>query len=596
MKRTFKTLALVLCLALLLTSAAFADWTTFGKTNSHNAVVSSAPTGTSPSITQIALMNAGGGWDGVDSVPVMRTVGSTTYAYVLYDGHAAGGHLAKINCSATTPYTVWDKQVSGGSGFQLSTPLLVPGTTESQDEIYLASSLSDKYALTNVSPTLPLTLPNGTTKTLTASISQLETASNRVAVGIKLSGSNAQGDATLNIGGSTVNLTLRTNGTNTGTSYKPYQQPVYDASGTVTGYDYYWYINHNVTGTAGSSATVTVTVKMTTGTGELQTLEVYSNKASIQKVTDLNSSAATGVHNVTIYDNVNGQINTPITTDGTNLYFGTYVGNSAGTYYQISKTGSLVGSFTYNSTPKSNFYWAGAAVKGSYVYFGSDNGLLFYRSSSNIGSSGGTITLPDVDGNAAGNVRSTIMLDSTNNKIYFTTQSSSGSTQGNFYCYDISNGTPSLSWAAKLPGTSTSTPVIADSGNIYVGCYSAAAKGIAKVTPPPSGQLGTAAMLSFTIGTTPFAQSVQCSPVVCTKSVFDPISMTSKNVDYIFFATNDGAGAGYCISIPSASTTPNASLVWSSSAYDCTYALGGVAIENGKAVFGNDHNYLYVVR
>lgn len=46
-----------------------------------------------PTITRIDLMNAGSGWDGIDNVPVMRTIDGVTYAYVFYDGHAAGGRL-----------------------------------------------------------------------------------------------------------------------------------------------------------------------------------------------------------------------------------------------------------------------------------------------------------------------------------------------------------------------------------------------------------------------------------------------------------------------------------------------------------------------
>ena len=584
MKRTFKTLAFVLCLALLLSSAAFADWTTFGKTNAHNAVVTGAPTGTSPSITQIALMNAGGGWDGVDTVPVMRTIDGTTYAYVLYDAHAAGGHLAKIDCSATTPYTVWDKQVSGGSGFQLSTPLLVPGTTEAQDVIYLATSVGDKYTLTNVSPTLPISLSNGVQQTVTASISNLITASNRVAMGIYLGQATTQGaitttgTATISIGGTSVSIDLDPNNTGSGTHYKTYEQKVYDSNGNVIAYDYYWYINHNVTGTANSPATVTVNVELTGGTGTIQYLDVYANQGSIQKVTGLNASAATGVTVTSIYGVLNGQINTPITTDGTNLFFGTYVGGGTGTYYQISTTGTLIGSYSLTNY---SYYWAGAVVKGNYVYFGSDNGKLYYRSTSNIGSSGNNIDLPDVDGNAAGNVRSTIMLDSANNKICFTTQAPSGSSVGNFYCYDISNGTPSLSWAAKLPGSSTSTPVLSANGNYYVSCYGASAKGIAKILPPPSGTLGSAIIIT----PSSFSDPIQCTPVVYSTSSYD----------YIYAVTNSASGAGYCWRVNKTATTANSgSQRWKTANH--TFSLGGMAIENSKAVFGNDYNYIYVIK
>ena len=82
-------------------------------------------------------------------------------------------------------------------------------------------------------------------------------------------------------------------------------------------------------------------------------------------------------------------------------------------------------------------------------------------------------------------------------KLYF---ASKGSSIGNVYCYTIgSNGVPAFSWGAKLSctigndtysGNCTSTPVIADSGNIYVGFYSGfSAGGLMKITAPTSAQL-----------------------------------------------------------------------------------------------------------
>ena len=48
---------------------------------------------------------------------------------------------------------------------------------------------------------------------------------------------------------------------------------------------------------------------------------------------------------------INGQINTPITTDGTYLYFGTWPGGSnAGTYYQSTLSDYSVKTFTPTAT------------------------------------------------------------------------------------------------------------------------------------------------------------------------------------------------------------------------------------------------------
>lgn len=172
-KRPTRVFALVLALAMALSVSALANWTSYGRDGTHNAVVNSAPTSGSPSITQISLLNPNTGWDGVDNVPLMRTVGTgsnaVTYAYVLYDGHSDGCTLTKINCSATTPTVVWHKQLETTSGFQLSTPLLVPGDTEANDVIYAASNSGTVYKIiglnaadsTGVATSVVYTVPSG---------------------------------------------------------------------------------------------------------------------------------------------------------------------------------------------------------------------------------------------------------------------------------------------------------------------------------------------------------------------------------------------------------------------------------------------------
>ena len=96
---------------------------------------------------------------------------------------------------------------------------------------------------------------------------------------------------------------------------------------------------------------------------------------------------------------INGQINTPITTDGTYLYFGTWPGGSrAGTYYQVKLSDYSVKTFTPDSY---GFYWAGAVSDGTNVYFGSDNGLLYWRSIADFDTTGGVLDLTDVASDAA---------------------------------------------------------------------------------------------------------------------------------------------------------------------------------------------------
>lgn len=604
MKRTGRVLAILLALAMLLSVTAFAATTTStwygygGDTTTHNAAVTSAPTRTSPTVTRIDLMNSGSGWDGVDNVPLMRTVNGVTYAYVFYDGHAAGGRLAKINCNDGV--LVWDKQMTGASGFQLSTPLLVPGSSDGTgDTIYLAAASAETYSDASFTGSDAIAAGDtGLTKTF--NISNITTSSNRVAAGIYLGETTVAnrgtigvtGTAQITCGSANVTLNLITSGTNSGTNVVMYEQPVYTGT-EITSYKYYYYVNYNInvgSGNVGTAQTLTLTIKLTGGDGTLQYVDTYAQVAALQKVTGIetNDAGAAGVEHPSIVSGITGQINTPITTDGTYLYFGTWSGNSAQPYYQVKISDSSYKTFT----PASNgFYWAGAAVVGDYVYFGSDGGKLYWRSVSDFDATGDSMTLPSVNSNAAGNVRSSIMVDGT--KIYFTTQYPTGtnsSSYGNFYCFDVSSGTPSFAWGANIQatyngttysGNCTSTPVIAASGNIYVGFYSGfTAGGLMKITAPTSGTVGTASLI--TVSGAAFTQPVQCTPVV----------YTSGNYDYFYFNTNSGTGAGYCFRVSKTGT--NASQRWKTD--NDTYALGGMAISNGYAVFGNDYNHLYIVK
>lgn len=306
-----------------------------------------------------------------------------------------------------------------------------------------------------------------------------------------------------------------------------------------------------------------------------------------------------------IYTVSKGQINTPIVSYGDYIYFGTWVGNGTiegstepGRYYQVQVAN--VPSTSNDSYPVQSvssiykgFYWGGAVAVGEKVYFCGDGGYLYYRPMGDgFGTTADTdiyatsISLPSVDGNAAGDVRSTIMTK--DGKLYF---ASKGSSIGNVYCYTIgSNGVPAFSWGAKLSctigndtysGNCTSTPVIADSGNIYVGFYSGfSAGGLMKITAPTSGTLGTASLI--TVEGAAFTQPVQCTPVV----------YTDDGMDYFYFNTNSGTGAGYCFAVLPDET--DAVEMWKTD--NDTYALGGMAICNGYAVFGNDYNHLYIVK
>ena len=252
---------------------------------------------------------------------------------------------------------------------------------------------------------------------------------------------------------------------------------------------------------------------------------------------------------------INGQINTPITTDGTYLYFGTWPGGSnAGTYYQVKLSDYSVKTFTPDSY---GFYWAGAVSDGTNVYFGSDNGLLYWRSIADFDTTGGVLDRTDVASDA-GNVRSTVMMDE-DGFLYFTTQG------GYLWCCSYKDGL-TVEWHIKLGATSTSTPTkVGD--RIYVGYYSGFNAGGVQCVTVSIGEDGS----SYIPSVAPVASGfpVQSSIVVMGDGT---------GTDYLYFNTNAQKGAGYCYSYDGGTT---GSKVWGTTGD--TYALGGMAIDNGYA-------------
>ena len=178
-------------------------------------------------------------------------------------------------------------------------------------------------------------------------------------------------------------------------------------------------------------------------------------------------------------------------------------------------------------------------------------------------------TANEVTTSKAGNVRSTIMTDGT--YLYFTSQG------GYLWCYkpNASTGAPEFQWSAALGATSTSTPTkVGD--RIYVGVYSGFNKGGVKCV-----SASTHAVEDVIAVEDANNFPVQCSIVV---------KGTGTGTDYLFFNTNASNGRGFCYSYDGSTATEQ----WASN--PDTYALGGMACDNGIIVFGNDYDHLYVVK
>lgn len=597
MKRTGRVLAILLALAMLLSVSAFAAWNGIGGAwDTHNGKVTTAPTDAAPTVAKIAMKNSGSGWDGIDNVPVMHTVGNTTYAYVLYDGHAAGARLAKINCnkaienaSSSDLYNnaevvLWDVPVSTKSGFQLSTPLLVEGTnasSETDDTLYIGltttTALVEKDAsdsIWNVSGGCTVDgsklkiSSTGTYTMSTSNITMLKNNSHRAATGISIPA------------GAEMTITAKVNDTVALTK-------TFDSDDVI---DDHFYLNDVLT-SAGESAVVagdtntlsfTFNVTALNGNAYIEYGSLFQTAASVMGFENLTSapviSSTTGIATPTYSVNLNdgGQLNTPITTDGTYLYFGTWQGNKS--YYQWNPTNDVL-----NSVSGEGFYWAGAAVIGKQVFFGGDNGVLYWTTTNKFENSFDSISLAEA-GNVTtpGNVRSSIMVDG--DYFYFTSQ-------GKYlWCFKANaSGAPTYQWHTSLNAVSTSTPTKV--GNkIYVGYYNGFNKGgVTEVTESRTASASSyVSKCDLIDGTGSPANNmpVQSSLVVLPNA-------DSSAAAYVYFSSNSNVGAGYCYAVNGTTATK----VWDTSAAGGgTYALGGMASDGGYMVFGNDYNYLYIVK
>lgn len=595
MKRTGRVLAILLALAMLLSVSAFAAWNGIGGAwDTHNGKVTTAPTDAAPTVAKIAMKNSGSGWDGIDNVPVMHTVGTTTYAYVLYDGHAAGARLAKINCnkaienaSSSDLYNnaevvLWDVPVSTKSGFQLSTPLLVEGNdaaSETDDTLYIGLTTTTALVEKDASDSIwtvsgdctvdgsKLKISSTGTYTMsTSGITMLKNNSHRAATGISIPA------------GAEMTITAKVNDTVALTK-------TFNSDDVIDGH---FYLNDVLTSAgesavvAGSTNTLSFTFEVTALSGDayIEYGSLFQTAASVMGFKDLTSapviSSTTSIATPTYSVNLNdgGQLNTPITTDGTYLYFGTWQGNKA--YYQWNLSTKKLARTTGNG-----FYWAGAAVIGNQVYFGSDSAILHWRSTGNFAKTGSTFDLTTKVSDA-GNVRSSIMVDG--DYFYFTSQ-------GKYlWCFKANaSGAPTYQWHTSLNAVSTSTPTKV--GNkIYVGYYNGFNKGgVTEVTESRTASASSyVSKCDLIDGTVSPANNmpVQSSLVVLPNA-------DSSAAAYVYFSSNSNVGAGYCYAVNGTTATE----VWNTSAAGGgTFALGGMASDGGYMVFGNDHNYLYIVK
>lgn len=586
MKKVSKTLVIVLCLVMILSLTAFAAWTMYQGDIAHTGqITDAAPHITSnPTVSYFTLPASGSGWSGVDSEPVMHKEGNTTYAFVQYNGHSTnGGSIAKVNCN--TGSLVWSiPHATSSAANQLSTPLLDENTlyyvynneaSKASGSLsgrqYSSATLTINVSLTDVGGSyrlyLPSTVGGGGSATMAVKVTKPD--NNYVYL-------NMDNDDPAETGSPTTR-TLTTS-SSTSALNKNFADVFY-ASGS-----YKIEVEYTLSGGSGSYFSTS-------------SCYLYQNKITLSKITDVSGSTAPTPTSVATDLPGSGQMNTPVTTDGTYLYFGTWMSGTAhGSYYQVNKSTGSVKSF--HQTEGSGFYWAGALpvdVDGDdtydYVVFGGDGGYLYYRSISDFENVGGVYDLSSLGSVTAGNVRSTVSSDGT--YIYFTSQGSTG-TNAESYIWrapvdSLTNLTAQNLLHAKLGGaTSTSTPAISESGLVYVGYYNGFTSGGIDVI---KSDVNTFAKVKNISNVNDNDDNDLLPPV---QSSVDVYSDLNNGYDYIFFTTNANAGGGYCYRV--STTSPYAATeMWNTATMGNNTCLQGMAACNGYLTFGNDSNRFFII-
>ena len=566
-------------------------WTSFQNSNSlNNGLIDDGyiyPTST-PSVNVYYDLTKGA-WSGIECSPVVQVENGTPYAYVLHTA-SSGTKLAKVDLTSPgTAITGWPAdgiEVNTSGGFQMSTPIIV------NDTLYCAGNVfaniirdsefdvydSNTFTYWTVTPGTGVTCSQSVISTdnyalkaeasvagsynVTAyqdgfSISSTQANSIRIAGGIKLT------DV------SSVTVTVTVNGDDFVFGYNssdPDAIPLVLDNGL-----YIW--NENIQVSSNSASYMQVYISFTTtaanGSVELDYAELYKQSAGIGKIE--NVSTTTTPTYVGVTGDINGQINTPITSDGTYLYFGTYATNGA--YYGVNiNTNNCV---PFNMTNNSA-YWTGAAVCGDYLVFGTEKGTIYVLNKETMG----FVSSDTLSGSPF--IRSSIcaIQNGSDYTLYFTSRTNNS---GSLWCYTLDDrGNLTANWSQDV-GYTNSTPTV--SGNyVYVGgsagvkCFDTTSQNTNKLVWSSS---------TFASAIT----AVQASPVVYSVTSGDTVT------DYIYVTTNQAAGQCYCISYVHGATS--AALAWNTNVAQglqgATYTLQGVAAGKGYLVFGNDYANLIIM-
>ena len=290
---------------------------------------------------------------------------------------------------------------------------------------------------------------------------------------------------------------------------------------------------------------------------------VYADNGSIRETVDLSGGA-------------NGfQLNTPVTYADNRIYVGSWKGgitttNGSGTYFCLNA--SDVSDVIWNRTADYNtgYYWAGSAVIGPYLVFGDDRSNVTCLDKE-TGALIDYINVSEAYGLNAKEIRSSIVWNDANDRIYFTSKGGYAFALG----FDQTTGhfIPADKWSTSI-GYSTSTPVVYD-GRLYVG-------------QGPFGSYGKVYCMSESDGSviwsTPNLGGVQASPAL---SIVD-------GRKFVYFTINNENGSAYCLEDLGSNYATQ--WIWNPPYPDDQYILQGIVISDGMVYFGTDEGYVYALK
>jgi outer membrane protein assembly factor BamB len=350
-------------------------------------------------------------------------------------------------------------------------------------------------------------------------------------------------------------------------------------NGHVYAYDLYGngdplWVNTNVGGGGG------FTFELSTPAYDIDNDRLFVALSCGNTTTSTSVHAINGVTGATIWSNTSQacfptshQFNSGIKYDDGKIYVATCVVNS--TYYTNAgnlscinaTTGIVEWSYAANNA---GFYWATPAIVEDYVIIGCDDGSV--RSFDKDGT--GTVTPIDTVAAGDGQIRGGICYYDGN--IYFTTVGGSVCTAS----FNTTNGDIGTITAVDNDRRKTTTPTVTNTGHVYVTddlgyitCYNTSLTilGYGDMTPEDEDMFG----------------GIKASPAVYVDS-------TTGN-EYVYATINmddlgDIPGSGVCAEFSSAGVYAG----YNEDAYfgHAEYTLQGVAIVDGRIVFGNDEKYI----